>query len=82
MSNDKPAKRSVRLFGHPTSISLEAPFWKVLEELAVTEGVSVTALIERIDAARSTNLSSALRLYVLEQLRAKLAAQENLSRPP
>lgn len=62
-------KRSVMIAGHPTSVTLEEPFWEALKELAAAEGVSVNALIERIDATRTGNLSSALRVYVLMALR-------------
>lgn len=63
-------KRSVMVAGHPTSVTLEEPFWDALKELAAAEGVSVNALIERIDATRTGNLSSALRVYVLAAVRA------------
>lgn len=62
-------KRSVMIAGHPTSVTLEEPFWEVLKELAAAEGVSVNALIERVDATRTGNLSSALRVHVLAALR-------------
>ncbi len=62
-------KRSVMVAGHPTSVTLEEPFWDALKELAAAEGVSVNALIERIDATRTGNLSSALRVYVLAAFR-------------
>ena len=68
-------KRSVTIAGHRTSLSLEAPFWEALKELAEAEGVSLAALIERVDRERSLapspyNLSSTLRVYVLERMRA------------
>jgi len=63
-------KRSVMVAGHPTSVTLEEPFWDALKELAAAEGLSVNALIERIDATRTGNLSSALRVYVLAAFRA------------
>lgn len=62
-------KRSVRIAGHPTSISLEAPFWEALREIAAHRGKSVNALLSAIDAERSGNLSSAIRLFVLESCR-------------
>ena len=62
-------KRSVMIAGHPTSVTLEEPFWDAMKELAAAEGVSVNALIERIDATRTGNLSSALRVYVLAAVR-------------
>lgn len=66
--SEKVVKRSVTIAGHTTSISLEEPFWSALRTLAKTEGRSLAALIADIDERRGTNLSSALRLYVLENL--------------
>ena len=57
-------KRSVRIAGHRTSISLEEEFWADLASVAAARGVSVNALVTSIDAARGGNLSSALRLFV------------------
>lgn len=62
-------KRSVMIAGHPTSVTLEEPFWEALKELAARDGISVNALIERIDATRTGNLSSALRVHVLAAYR-------------
>jgi predicted DNA-binding ribbon-helix-helix protein len=62
-------KRSVKISGHVTSISLEEAFWIELKKLAARENVSMNVLIAKIDSTRTGNLSSALRLYVLENLR-------------
>ena len=62
-------KRSVRIAGHATSVSLEPAFWEALCELARRRGVSVNALLSRIDAERNGNLSSAARLFVLDSCR-------------
>jgi predicted DNA-binding ribbon-helix-helix protein len=62
-------KRSVRVAGHPTSISLEAEFWRGLCDIARLRGVSVNTLVAAIDAMRSGNLSSAIRLFVLDSAR-------------
>lgn len=63
-------KRSVRIRGHATSVSLEEPFWEELKRMAVENGMPLAALVEAIDERRqSANLSSALRLAVLEDLR-------------
>lgn len=60
-------KRSVTLKGHRTSISLEAPFWAALEDIARKRRSSLQKLIEAVDASRgSVNLSSALRVFVLQ----------------
>ncbi len=72
-------KRSVNLQGHATSVSLEDEYWAELKRMAAESGIPVAALIERIDGARQVaNLSSALRLAVLADLKAKAAA---VSRP-
>jgi predicted DNA-binding ribbon-helix-helix protein len=64
-------KRSVMIAGHRTSVSLEAPFWEALQALAAARGLSVQALIGRIDAGRAgQNLSSAIRVYVLRAVQA------------
>ena len=60
-------KRSVSIAGHRTSISLEAPFWDALKEVAAKRGRSVQALVSEIDAGRGkNNLSSAIRVVVLQ----------------
>lgn len=64
-------KRSVNIAGHRTSVSLEEPFWDALKAIAAAEGVTLAALITRIDAERDGNLSSALRLHVLAYLRGR-----------
>ena len=60
-------KRSFSLSGHRTSVALEAEFWAVLGEIAAAEGVALSALVTRIDAARGGNqpLASALRVFAL-----------------
>jgi predicted DNA-binding ribbon-helix-helix protein len=69
-------KRSVAIAGHRTSVSLEEPFWAGLREAADREGVSVQALIGRIDAGRGEqNLSSAIRVFVLQSVRASATRQ-------
>ncbi len=62
-------KRSVRIAGHATSVSLEAAFWQGLCDIAASRGVSVNALLTTIDAGRHGNLSSAIRLFVLDRAR-------------
>ena len=61
-------KRSVEIAGHRTSLSLEEAFWRALKRIAAQDGVSINRLIERIDRERTGNLSSAVRIYVLERL--------------
>jgi predicted DNA-binding ribbon-helix-helix protein len=65
-------KRSVKLKGHATSVSLEDEYWSELRRMAQALKLPVAELIERIDAGRtSDNLSSALRLAVLADLKAR-----------
>ena len=63
----RPAKRSLTLCGHRTSVTLEEPFWRQLRVIADMRGISVNALAARIDAARPTGvgLASAIRVFVL-----------------
>jgi predicted DNA-binding ribbon-helix-helix protein len=69
MRDNTIVKRSVRIAGHPTSISLEAAFWRGLHDIAASRHVSVNVLVAAIDATRSGNLSSAIRLFVLDSAR-------------
>jgi predicted DNA-binding ribbon-helix-helix protein len=71
-----PRKRSVLVAGHRTSVSLEDPFWEELTTIADQRGLSLNALIAEIDRDRDGNLSSALRLHVLEYLRARATLPE------
>jgi predicted DNA-binding ribbon-helix-helix protein len=60
-------KRSLVVAGHRTSVSLEDAFWRRLKAIAADRGLSVNALAAAVDAARGgANLSSALRVFVLE----------------
>lgn len=67
-------KRSVSIRGHRTSYSLEKPFYDDLLIVAAARGMTLAGLVAEVDAnrPRDANLSSALRLFVLEQ--AKLGA--------
>ncbi|MCW5747376.1 MAG: ribbon-helix-helix domain-containing protein [Alphaproteobacteria bacterium] len=70
-------KRSVTIGRHRTSVSLEAAFWSELTAIAARRGLSLNALVAEIDRDRiqgrdlrtATNLSSALRLHVLQELK-------------
>ena len=61
-------KRSVDIAGHRTSVSIEAPFWDALREIAARRQSSVNDLIAEIDSVREGNLSSAIRVFVLREL--------------
>ena len=64
-------KRSVDIDGHRTSVSIEAPFWDALRDIAVRKSTSINQLIATIDKTRSGNLSSAIRVFVLRELQSK-----------
>ena len=81
-AGDGILKRSVAIAGHRTSISLEPPFWEVLRQIAEREAISVQKLIGRIDAERGDqNLSSAIRVFVINQLRAEVSRQDEPESP-
>jgi predicted DNA-binding ribbon-helix-helix protein len=70
-------KRSVTIRGHRTSYSLEKPFYDDLVAIAASRNMTLAALVSSVDETRPTgaNLSSALRLYVLDW--AKRSASDN-----
>lgn len=65
-------KRSVTIAGHSSSVSIEKPFWDAFKAIAERQSTSINKLVTEIDDARalggSVNLSSAIRLYVLDAL--------------
>ncbi len=67
-------KRSVILNGHKTSISLENEFWLCLREIVDQKKVKLSVLLRQIDNERShANLSSAVRVFVLNHMRSQAA---------
>ena len=67
-------KRSVVLAGHKTSVSLEDAFWRGLKDIAWSRRITLANLINNIDLDRERgNLSSALRLFVLNHYQAQAA---------
>jgi predicted DNA-binding ribbon-helix-helix protein len=68
-------KRSVFPAGHKTSVSLEDAFWMGLKEIAAGRSMTLSDLVGAIDAQRQHgNLSSAIRLFVLEHYRSQASA--------
>jgi len=67
----RPAKHSLTLRGHRTSVSLEAEFWNDFRAIAAEKNVAINALAAEIDAEREpeTGLASAIRLFVLAHYR-------------
>lgn len=67
----RPAKHSLTLRGHRTSVSLEEAFWQAFREIAAKRGVTLNQLAVEIDEGRETDigLASAIRVFVLGELR-------------
>ena len=61
-------KRSIIIDGHKTSVSLEDAFWNDLREIAHARQATLSELVGKIDEKRQGNLSSAIRLFVLEHV--------------
>jgi predicted DNA-binding ribbon-helix-helix protein len=67
-------KRSIVVGGHKTSVSLEDAFWNGLKEIAAERHMNLSELVAEIDVQRQHgNLSSALRLFVLDFYRTQLS---------
>lgn len=65
-------KRSIVIAGHKTSVSLEDAFWKALKDIAGGRDMTLSELVGAIDAERQHgNLSSAIRLFVLDYYQAR-----------
>lgn len=75
-------KRSIVVAGHKTSVSLEDGFWTGLKEIAAARNLSLSDLVASIDTERRhDNLSSAIRLFVLEYYRGQHAEQAQTAAP-
>jgi predicted DNA-binding ribbon-helix-helix protein len=85
-------KRSIVIAGHKTSVSLEDAFWKGLKDIAGTRDMTLSELVAAIDSdRRHGNLSSAIRLFVLDHYRNQYSEERSgrgapremiASRPP
>jgi predicted DNA-binding ribbon-helix-helix protein len=63
-------KRSIVIAGHKTSVSLEEAFWRSLKDIAHERDLTLSELVASIDSnRRHGNLSSAIRLFVLDRYR-------------
>ena len=70
--NSANIKRSIVRNGQKTSVSLEDEFWDGLRELANAQKAKLSTLVRQIDQGRQgNNLSSAIRVFVFNQLRAQ-----------
>jgi predicted DNA-binding ribbon-helix-helix protein len=75
-------KRSIVIAGHKTSVSLEDAFWRGLKEIATGRGLTLSEMVGGIDSARAQgNLSSTLRLFVLDHYRAQIADEAGTNLP-
>ncbi len=68
-------KRSIVIAGHKTSVSLEDAFWDALKNIAAERKVTLSDVVQEVDQQRKQgNLSSAIRLFVLDHYRAHYPA--------
>ena len=66
----RPVKRSFTIGGHRTSISLEAPFWEALKEIATRTKTPIARIVQDVDRRRNgEGLSSAVRIWILAYYR-------------
>ena len=83
VSEDVPSemrKRSVVIAGHRTSVSLENAFWEALKQEAAARDQTINQIITGIDKQRYGNLSSAIRLFILKNIRS--AVKQTQPKPP
>jgi predicted DNA-binding ribbon-helix-helix protein len=75
-------KRSIVIAGHKTSVSLEDGFWNGLRDIATSRGLHLSELVNLIDKGRQNgNLSSAIRLFVLNHYRALSGQKDEQTSP-
>ena len=75
-------KRSIVIAGHKTSVSLEDAFWNGLKEIAGGRDMTLSELVATIDSdRRHGNLSSAIRLFVLDHYRSMIGEDRTVDRP-
>ncbi|RIK98507.1 MAG: aryl-sulfate sulfotransferase [Proteobacteria bacterium] len=75
-------KRSIVVAGHKTSVSLEEAFWTGMKEISSARGMTLSELVGEIDNNRQQgNLSSAIRLYVLDHFRSRATHAQPMQMP-
>jgi predicted DNA-binding ribbon-helix-helix protein len=75
-------KRSIVVGGHKTSVSLEEAFWNGMKEISRERAMTLSAVVGEIDTARQQgNLSSAIRLFVLDHFRTLAVGPTGGARP-
>lgn len=76
-------KRSIVIAGHKTSVSLEDAFWRGLKDVAVSRHMTLSDLVGAINSERQHgNLSSAIRLFVLDYYQARTEGNGDRRPPP
>ena len=70
-------KRSLKIAGHLTSVSLEQEFWGALKSIAKHQNKSVPELVAAIDRNRDGGLSSAIRVFVLQAIQKSVAVSNH-----
>jgi predicted DNA-binding ribbon-helix-helix protein len=76
-------KRSVVIAGHKTSVSVEEAFWAALKEIAGSRQQTLSDVVGTIDAGRKQgNLSSAIRLFVLDHYQTRIGGDGESNRRP
>jgi len=71
-------KRSIVVAGHKTSVSLEEAFWNGMKEISGLRDMTLSELVGEIDSNRQQgNLSSAIRLFVLDSVRARMPGMDH-----
>ena len=75
-------KRSIVVAGHKTSVSLEEAFWNGMKEISALRNITLSELVGEIDNNRQQgNLSSAIRLFVLDYFRSRAICPPPDSKP-
>ena len=74
-------KRSIVIDGHKTSVSLEDAFWRDLKDIAHAQNATLSGSVAKIDQRRQGNLSSAIRLFVLEHAMGTNERKNEVRRP-
>jgi predicted DNA-binding ribbon-helix-helix protein len=76
--NSANIKRSIVRNGQKTSVSLEKEFWEGLRDIASSQKTKLTTLVQQIDQKRDgSNLSSAIRVFVFNHMRAQVAGAQD-----
>ena len=75
-------KRSIVVAGHKTSVSLEEAFWNGMKEISGLRNMTLSELVGEIDSNRQQgNLSSAIRLFVLDHFKSRAAGSTSSGEP-